>query len=262
MRLTWKQKDFDEDIDFILFHQKDGTPKYWHYHLFHAYPDLDYNYCWSAGISEEQRFDYIVKQMKIQAKKRQDIVNKSVKSFQQFWNNNITDKLNKVFSSAFDNDCSNILNEMKAEVGLNPNCPRYIDKCSFDVYHYYDTQWAMTTALHEITHFVWFYFWQQHFKDNLDEYEFPNLKWLLSEIVVETIIRNSEIGNLIEFPQWIAYPYFYDMKINGKLLFDTMKKLYLERKNIYDFMEKAYNFIQQNEPELRKKIDEAESKTY
>ena len=107
-----------------------------------------------------------------------------------------------------------------------------------------------------------FYFCQQHFKDNLDEYEFPNLKWLLSEIVVETIIRNSEIGKLIEFPKWIAYPYFYDMEINGKLLFDTMKGLYLERKDIYDFMEKAYNFIQQNEPELRKKIDKAESKTY
>ncbi len=258
MHLKWKQKDFDKDIDFILFHQKNGTPKYWHYHLFYAYPDLDYDYCWNKNISEKQRFDYIIEQMKIQAKKRQKVVDKSIKSFQQFWNGNIADKLNKVFSSAFDNDCSNILNDMKAEVGLNPNCPRYIDKCSFDVYHYYDMQWAMTTALHEITHFVWFYFWHQHFKDNINDYDYPNLKWLLSEIVVETIIRNSEIVKLIEFPQWIAYPYFYNMELNGILLFDKMKKLYLERRDIYDFMEKSFDWIKNNETELRNKIVEAE----
>lgn len=166
--------------------------------------------------------------------------------------------LDVVNCSAFDNDCSGILNDMVAEVGLDPICPRNISDHSFHIYHYFETGYAMSTALHEITHFVWFYFWQKHFKDKPDEYDYPHLKWLLSEIVVETIIRNSKINDLIKQPQYIAYSYFYCMEIGGELIFDTMKKLYLERKDIYDFMEKSYDWIQKNETELRKKIAKAE----
>ena len=48
------------------------------------------------------------------------------------------------------------------------------------------------------------------------------------------------------------------MKINDELVFDTMKKLYLSRKNIYDFLEKSFDWIKNNEPELRTKISKAE----
>ena len=257
MKLNWQQKDFDSDLDFILFHQKDGTPIWWQKQLFKAYPDLNYEY--ALSLPESNRFEYISEQMKIQAEKRKSVVDNSIKIFSDKWSE-ISDKLNDVYSNAFDNDCNNILNDMVANVGLNPICPRDIQNHSFDIYHYFDSQYAITTALHEITHFVWFYFWQKHFQDNSTEYDFPNIKWLLSEIVVETIIRNSEINNLIKQPQYIAYSYFYDMTINGELLFDTMKKMYLNRTDIYDFMESAFNWIKNNESELREKIAIAESK--
>ena len=195
--------------------------------------------------------------MRIQAQKRQGNINKSIKMFEGAWAP-IAKKLDAAYSSAFDNDCTNILNDMVAEVGLNPICPRNISDHSFHVYHYFETTYAMSTALHEITHFAWFYFWQKHFKDNPGEYDYPNIKWLMSEIVVETIIRNSKINDLVEQPKWIAYSYFYDMNINGELIFETMKKLYLNRKDIYDFMEKSFDWIKANETELRAKIAEAE----
>lgn len=257
MKLNWQQKDFDSDLDFILFHQKDGTPIWWQKQLFQAYPDLDYEY--ALSLPESNRFEYISEQMKIQAEKRKSVVDNSIKIFSDKWSE-ISDKLNDVYSNTFDNDCNNILNDMVANVGLNPICPRDIQNHSFDIYHYFDSQYAITTALHEITHFVWFYFWQKHFQDNSTEYDFPNIKWLLSEIVVETIIRNSEINNLIKQPQYIAYSYFYDMTINGEFIFDTMKKMYLNRTDIYDFMEKSFNWIKNNESELREKIAIAESK--
>jgi hypothetical protein len=257
MKLIWRHKDFDDDLDFILFHQKDGTPIWWQKQLFKAYPDLDYEY--AISLSESKRFEYITEQMKIQAEKRKSVVDNSIKIFSDKWSE-ISDKLNDVYNSAFDNDCSNILNDMVANVGLNPICPRDIQNHSFDIYHYFDSQYAITTALHEITHFVWFYFWNKHFQDNETEYDFPSIKWLLSEIVVETIIRNSEINNLIKQPQYIAYSYFYDMTINGELIFDIMKKMYLNRTDIYDFMEKSFNWIKNNESELREKIAVAESK--
>lgn len=258
MKLKWQQKDFDDDIEFILFHQRDNTPEFWRKPLFDAYPDLDYDYCWNKNISEEQRSDYITEQMKIQAKKRQKVIDVSIKKFQQIWDDNIANKLNNAFSSAFDNDCSKILNKMKAEVGLNPICPRNISDHSFHICYRFEPRWAISTALHEITHFVWFYLWKKHFRDNPDEYNSPNLKWLLSEIVVETIIRNSQIGEVSVQPKWIAYSYFYDMKIGGRLIFDTMREMYLDRKDIFDFMEKSFNWISANEPELRKKIRDAE----
>ena len=255
MHLTWRQKDFNDDIEFILFHQRDNTPEFWSKQLFRAYPELNYEY--TKSLPESERFEYITEQMRISAQKRQGNINKSIKMFEGAWAP-IAKKLNAAYSSAFDNDCTNILNDMVAEVGLNPICPRNISDHSFHVYHYFETTYAMSTALHEITHFAWFYFWQKHFKDNPGEYDYPNIKWLMSEIVVETIIRNSKINDLVEQPKWIAYSYFYDMNINGELIFETMKKLYLNRKDIYDFMEKSFDWIKANETELRAKIAEAE----
>ena len=79
-------------------------------------------------------------------------------------------------------------------------------------------------------------------------------------VVVETINHNTGIANLGKQPKYIAYSYFYDMTIKGELIFDTMKHLYLNRKDIYDFMDKAFEWIKSNEPELHAKIAEAESK--
>lgn len=258
MHLTWQSKNFKDDIDFILFHQQDNTPEFWRKQLFIAYPDLNYEH--TKSLSESKRFEYITQHMKILAKEKQNIIENSIQMFRENWDIKIANKLNQAYSSAFDNECVDILNDMTANVGLNPICPRNIFDHTFDIYHLFETNWAMSTALHEITHFVWFYFWQKHFHDNPVEYDCPQLKWLLSEIVVETIIRNSAINNLCEQPKYIAYSYFYDMTINGKQIFDTMKLLYLERKDIYDFMEKSFDWIKNNEPELRKKIAKAEQK--
>ena len=74
------------------------------------------------------------------------------------------------------------------------------------------------------------------------------------------IIRNSDINDLIEQPEYIAYSYFYDMKIGNELIFDTMKQMYINRKNIYDFMDKSFEWIKSNETELHDKIQKAESK--
>ena len=255
MQLTWKQKAIEDDLEFILFLQQDNKPDWWSKRLFEAFPTLNYEY--TRKLPESERLKYIRKEMKKLAVLHSDDIQNSIKMFQTNWTP-VEKKLNQAYSSTFGVDCTKILNDMVGFVGLDPVCPRNVQEHTFDVFYRFDPEYAVSTALHEITHFVWFCIWHEHFKDNPDEYDSPNLKWVLSEIVVETIIRNSEIGNLIKQPKYIAYSYFYDMTINGNLLFDTMKKLYFERKDIYDFMEKAYNFIQQNEPELRKKIDKAE----
>ena len=229
MKLLWKQKDFNSDLDFILFHQKDGTPVWWQKQLFMVYPDLNYEYAMS--LSEEKRFQYISGQMKIQAQKRQPIIDNAIKEFSKNWDS-ISNKVETAFTQAFDNDCSNILNNMVAYVGLNPICPRDVENHSFDIYHYFEPTYAITTALHEITHFVWFYFWNKLFKDSPSEYDFPNIKWLLSEIVVETIIGNSDISDLSEQIERLKKMTIHEI-YELKNVIDTVSNFYAE--NLTDY---------------------------
>ena len=257
MQLTWQQKDFKSDIEFIYFHQQDDTPIWWKSELYRAHPSLDFDY--AQSLTQEKRFEYLTESLrKIRIEKQADI-EKSIKMFENAWSP-IAKNLNDAYSSAFDMNCTNIMNDMAGLVGLNPICPRDLSDNSFSVYYYFDPNYAVAMALHEITHFVWFYVWQQHFKDDEEEYNFPHWKWLLSELVVETIIRNSDIAKLSPPPQYIAYKYFYDMDIDGKPIFDTLRDMYTNRESFPNFMEIARDWINKNEPELREKIAVAESK--
>ena len=255
MQLTWRQKDFESDIDFIYFHQQDDTPIWWKSQLYRAHPSLDFDY--AQSLTQDERFKYLYDKLKQIRSEKQSDIEKSIQTFQDAWEP-VASKLNDAYSSAFDMDCSGILNDMVGLVGLNPICPRDLSDNSFSVYYYFDPNYGVVMALHEITHFVWFYAWQKHFQDDKSEYNFPHLKWLLSELVVETIIRNSEIAKLSPPPQYIAYNYFYNMDIDGKPIFKTLLDMYINRKSFPDFMETAYDWIRKNEPELRAKIAEAE----
>ena len=255
MKLTWQQKDFKSDIEFIYFHQQDDTPIWWKSELYRAHPSLDFDY--AQSLTQDERFKYLCDKLKQIRSEKQSEIEKSIQMFQDAWSP-IEKNLNDAYSSAFDMDCSDILNNMVGLVGLNPICPRDLSDNSFSVYYYFDPNYAVSTALHEITHFVWFNAWQKHFHDDEKEYDFPHIKWLLSELVVETIIRNSEIAKLTPPPEYIAYKYFYSMDIDGKPIFDTLRKMYINRKSFPDFMETVYDWIRKNEPELRAKIAQAE----
>lgn len=255
MRLKWEQKDFEQDIEFILFHQTDDTPMWWKSELYRALPSLDFDY--AQSLPQDKRFEYLRDKLKKISQEKQSDIENAIRMFENAWEP-IAHNLNNAYSSAFDMDCSGILNDMVGLVGINPICPRDLSDNSFSVYYYFEPNYAVSVALHEITHFVWFYAWQQHFKDDKEEYNFPHLKWLLSELVVETIIRNSEIAKLAPPPQYIAYKYFYSMDIGGTPIFETLHYMCANRTSIQDFMERAYNWIRKNEPELRAKIAEAE----
>ena len=256
MKLTWQQKDFESDIDFILFHQTDNTPNWWKSELYRAYPSLDFDY--AQSLSQKERFEYLRRELLKIRNDNQAEIEKSILVFKNMWET-IATKLNNAYSSAFDMDCLGILNDMVALVGLNPICPRDLSDNSFSICYRFAPEYSVSLALHEITHFVWFYAWQKHFKDDVAEYNFPHLKWLLSELVVETIIRNSDIAKLTPPPEYIAYNYFYSMDIDGKPIFNTLGDMYNNRTSIQNFMESAYNWIFKNETELRAKIAQAEN---
>ena len=61
MKLTWQQKDFESDMDFILFHQTDNTPNWWKSELYRAYPSLDFDY--AQSLSQKERFEYLRREL-------------------------------------------------------------------------------------------------------------------------------------------------------------------------------------------------------
>ena len=105
-------------------------------------------------------------------------------------------------------------------------------------------------------HFVWFYVWEKHFKDKSDDYDAPNLKWVLSEMVVDTFVKNTAIGDLYpeNYKKRSAYSYFYNMKINGESILAQLSNMYKNSQNVTDFMEQAYTFCQKNEKSIREQM--------
>lgn len=113
---------------------------------------------------------------------------------------------------------------------------------------------SLGSALHEIAHYLWFYIWNQKYKDSYEQYESPSLIWILSEAVVEQILKDEEFNRINPYhEQGNAYPYFYNMAIKGKPLYDYLDEMF--KNNPIDiFMDKSYQFMIENEQEIRSQM--------
>ena len=56
-----------------------------------------------------------------------------------------------------------------------------------------------------------------------------------------------------------VYPYFYNMKLEGALVLETLRRMYREN-SLTDFMEAAYAYCRLHESEIRVHIVAEESK--
>ena len=119
----------------------------------------------------------------------------------------------------------------------------------------------MGLSLHEMIHFLWFHVWQQVFGDERSEYERPTLKWILSEMVVESIMRDERLSSINPyFPREngsCVYRYFLDMQLGDGLALDALEQLY-QAHGIQDFMRESYAYCQQHEAAIRAHINKAE----
>lgn len=53
------------------------------------------------------------------------------------------------------------------------------------------------------------------------------------------------------------YPYFFDMKVEGKLVLETMDEMY-RKQDIRTFMKNSYAFCMAHEKEIRRHIEMSE----
>ena len=147
---------------------------------------------------------------------------------------------------------------------MNPIEPRFLKEHRFDIFYLNSEKGAIGEIIHELIHFIWFHVWNQLFKDDYEEYERPSLKWILSEMVVEPIMRDPRLSSINPyFPRengGCVYPYFFDMKTDGICVLDTLNAMY-QTMLMDDFMRSGYTYCLKHEAEIREHIRKSEAQS-
>ncbi|SCJ61383.1 Uncharacterised protein [uncultured Clostridium sp.] len=256
MKLAYNYPSIKYSIDSILEFQGEEQSSFWSEPLFYFYPQIDRVYFKSANL--EERKNYLKEFFYKFDKDNKIVIEEKVNKYNEKWNI-YEPQIIEALEEAFEINLEDKFNDMLGNISFNPISPRYLDSNSFDVFYLNSENGALGLSLHEIIHFVWFYVWNNHFHDSYEEYETPSLKWILSEMVVEPIMRDERLASINPYFQHreCVYPYFYTFKIEKKPILDILYEMY-KSMSINEFMEKSYELCLNHEEEIRKHIKESE----
>lgn len=246
-------------IPIIMEFQRDGETAYWSDALYFHFPQIDREHAQSLPF--EARCEYVGDVLRSVYAELEPTLEEKVRAYSERWakyRGQITD----AFSEAFGIDCAQLFNDLRCRISLNPVSPRFLQERCFDVFYLNSERGAVGIALHEMIHFVWFHVWNTRFGDSYEEYERPSLKWILSEMVVESIMRDERLSAINPyFPRengGCVYSYFLDMMVEGRPVLETIDEMY-RACDMPEFMERSYAYCLEHEKEIRAHIERAES---
>lgn len=258
MDILFVNPGVDYMIQQIMEFQTDNESAFWSEPLYHFYPQLNKTY--AASLPFPERKEYIERTLRTVYVEAEDSINKKITLYSRHWAT-CKEQITAALSAAFDVPCADLFNDLQCDVSLNPIAPRFLKQRRFDIFYLNSEKGAIGESIHELVHFVWFYVWNQLFGDSYDEYERPSLKWILSEMVVESVMKDERLSSINPyFPRengGCIYPYFFDMTVNDTLILDTLDTMY-KSQNIKDFMHSSYAYCQNHEAEIRKHIQKSE----
>lgn len=258
MEVTFINPGVDYIIERIMAFQTADESAFWSTPLYHFYPQLDKAY--AASLSFPAKKEYIEKTMRAVYAELEDTLNEKVALYSRHWAV-CKKQITAALTEAFGVNCTNLFNDLKCSVSLNPIEPRFLREHRYDTFYLNSEQGAIGESIHEIIHFVWFYVWNRLFRDSYDEYERPSMKWILSEMVVESVMKDERLSSINPyFPRengGCVYPYFFDMEVDGKLILDTLDAMY-KSQSIEDFMRNSYAYCLKHEAEIRAHIKKSE----
>lgn len=258
MKVLFRNPGYEYMIDSIMEHQQDDTTPYWNDALFYFHENLSKEHAYGLSIGERKKYFY--DELKKTYESNLSTLSQKVADYQNYWDQN-KGQIEAALSEAFNLDCSTLLNDVICNITLNPVCPRYLEERRFDMFYLNSEKGALGISIHELIHFVWFIVWNELFKDSYDEYETPSLKWILSELVVESIMDDPRLSSINPYyPRehgGCIYSYFYTMIIDGKPITETIRQMYATM-DIHAFMKESYDYCQRHEKEIRAHIQNAE----
>ena len=259
MEVTFVNPGVDYMIQHIMEFQREDESTFWSEPLYHFYPQLDKAY--ASSLSYPERKKYIEQTLRTVYVELEDTINEKVALYSSHWTA-CKEQITAALSDAFGVDCGSMFHDLKCNVSMNPIEPRFLKERCFDIFYLNSERGAIGESIHEIVHFIWFNVWNRLFRDSYDEYERPSLKWILSEMVVESVMKDSRLSSINPyFPReqgGCIYPYFFDMEVGGTLILDTLDEMYRSQR-IEDFMKNSYAYCQEHEAEIRSHLQKSES---
>lgn len=258
MDIEFVNPGVDYMIQRIMDFQTEAESAFWSEPLYRFYPQLDKAYAISLPFSE--RNEYIERTMRAVYAESEDMINEKAALYTHHWNA-CKPQITAALSDAFDVDCANLFNDIRCNLSLNPIEPRFLKERCYDTFYLNSERGAIGGGIHEIIHFVWFHVWNRLFGDSYDEYERPSLKWILSEMVVESVMKDERLSSINPyFPRengGCIYPYFFDMVVDGKPILDTLDTMY-QSQSIEGFMRNSYAYCKEHEATIREHIQNSE----
>lgn len=258
MDVTFLNPGVDEMLRRIMAFQTEDASAFWSGPLYHFYPQLDKNY--AAGLPFPERKSYIERTLRAVYPALEQTICEKAAQYTAHWRS-CKGQIEAALSEAFAVDCSKLFPDLRCNVSINPIEPRFLQEHCFDIFYLNSAKGAIGESIHEIIHFVWFYVWNRLFGDDYDGYESPSLKWILSEMVVEPIMKDKRLSSINPyFPRengGCVYPYFSDMKVDGRFILDTLDEMY-RNMPISQFMKHSFAYCEAHEAEIRQHIEQSE----
>lgn len=253
MNLIYEYSGIMRSIDSIMAFTGEEQTDFWSEPFFNFFPDIDKK--GFKALTNEQRKQYLIDYFLRFEKENKEIIAEKIYKYNERWEtyqSQIVDALQEAFGV----DLMELFNDMRGYITFNPVCPRYLENNTFDVFYLNSEKGALGLSIHEIIHFVWFHVWNNYFHDSYDEYELPHLKWILSEMVVEPIMRDERLRAINPYFDGggCVYPYFYTLKIENRPILDILYEMY-QSMSMVEFMKKSYELCLKYEALIREHID-------
>ncbi len=247
-------------IDSIMSFQTEGETPYWSNSLFYFFPTLNKDLLLTLDFNAKRK--HIYNELNEIYHEQESLINENVEKYNKHWGK-YRSQIEAALSDAFEVDSHLLFNDLRAEICLNPVSPRFLKERYFQIFYLNSERGAIGISIHEIIHYLWFHVWNHNFNDSYAEYERPSLKWILSEMVVESIMRDDRLSSINPyFPRengGCVYGYFLDLKLDGRMALDVIEEYY-QCNNIRKFMYESYAYCQKHEEAIRLHINEAEKK--
>ena len=237
------EKDETQTIFNFCYRESSGGWN-WSEYVYNYHPELKKII---DGVDDEKEFyNCCHTYVKSYLEKHHNTIEQAVNEFQKKWKEiekEFYDNISKDFETVFPEE----IKKIKVSVSINPICPRYLDKWSFNVFYKQSEDTMKKTCIHEIIHFLYFKKWLEIFP-NYDKKTFngPHSEWKLSEILVNPIMNNNQtIQKIINKQKSYGYREFRDIRIGNETLNDYFGNIYKKHLDgeitFSDFLEKCWD---------------------
>ena len=127
-------------------------------------------------------------------------------------------------------------------ISLLPFSTRDLKEKRFDVFYKKDIPSILKTTTHELFHFIFFDKWKELFPNTtLEEMDYPNPIWALSEIVLPIMLNDSKVVDILGM-KFNSYNMFDKDMFNGEKIVDHIQNRYRDN-SLEEFLKESNEYI-------------------